>query len=338
MGTELRPLNIVVLMGGVSSEREISLRSGYAVAKALKDAGNNVVPFEVKEENIEGLDLRDIDVAFIALHGYFGEDGGVQQLLEAEGIPYTGSGVDASRIAMDKLESKKCFSDAGFKTPAYFPVKKTMKLVDIEQKVKEFGLPVIIKPTSGGSSIGVSIIKDDNNINSHIEKALKCEDEVFVERYITGRELTVGILDNSTLPIIEIIVSEAFFDYKAKYKDDKTRYFVIKKTFKDKMNALENTRCDFGFLNAELYDKAQELAIEAHNAIGCRGFSRVDMLLDNKNDFYILEVNTIPGFTEKSLLPMAAVAAGISFATLCEKIVDLALQNSFVSLNGSIKN
>ncbi|MBM4054306.1 MAG: D-alanine--D-alanine ligase [Planctomycetes bacterium] len=334
----MRPRNIAVLMGGISSEREVSLRSGNAVAKALKDAGNNVICIDVKDECIEDIDHREIDVAFIALHGYFGEDGGVQQLLEAKGIPYTGSGVDASRIAMDKLEAKKCFLDAGLRTPEYFPVKKTMKHGDIEQKIKEFGLPVVIKPTSGGSSIGVSIIKNDNNLQLQIEKALKCEDDMFVERYISGRELTVGILDNRALPIIEIIVSEAFFDYNAKYKSDKTRYFVIKKTFKDEINRRGSSRCEFGFLDAELYDKAQELAVEAHNAIGCRGFSRVDMLLDNKKDLYLLEINTIPGFTEKSLLPMAARAADISFTSLCEKIVDLALQNSFVSIDGSIKN
>ncbi|MCF6149072.1 MAG: D-alanine--D-alanine ligase [Candidatus Kuenenia sp.] len=334
----MRPLNIAVLMGGISSEREISLRSGNAVAKALKEVGNNVICIDVKDENIEEIDHREIDVAFIALHGYFGEDGGVQQLLEAKGIPYTGSGVDASKIAMDKLESKKYFLAAGIKTPEYFPIKKSMKLADIESKVKEFGFPVVIKQTNGGSSIGVSIIKNDNNLHSHVEKALRCGDEVFVERYVSGRELTVGILDNRALPIIEIIVSDIFFDYNAKYRSDKTRYFVIKKNFKDEINRHDNLRRESGFLDAELYDKAQELAIEAHNAIGCRGFSRVDMLLDNKNDFYILEINTIPGFTEKSLLPMAARASDISFTTLCEKIVDLALQNSFVSIDGSIKN
>ena len=334
----MRTRNIAVLMGGVSPEREISLRSGNAVAKALKDAGNNVICIDVKDEDIKELDHEEIDVAFIALHGYFGEDGGVQQLLEVKGIPYTGSGVNASRIAMDKVESKRCFLYAGLKTPEYFLLKKPVNLAEIEQEIQGFGLPVVIKPTNGGSSIGISIIKDSRNIHYYVREALKCGDEAFVERYVSGREFTIGILDNRALPIIEICVSDDFFDYNAKYNSGKTRYFVINKTFENKTNILNTPCCDVGFLDAALYDKAQELAIEAHNAIGCRGFSRVDILLDNKNDFYILEVNTIPGFTEKSLLPMAARAADISFTSLCEKIVDLASQKNFVSIDGSIKN
>lgn len=239
---------------------------------------------------------------------------------------------------MDKVESKRCFLYAGLKTPEYFLLKKPVNLAEIEQEIQGFGLPVVIKPTNGGSSIGISIIKDSRNIHYYVREALKCGDEAFVERYVSGREFTIGILDNRALPIIEICVSDDFFDYNAKYNSGNTRYFVINKTFGSKTNKLNTLDCDVGFLDAALYDKAQELAIEAHNAIGCRGFSRVDILLDNKNDFYILEVNTIPGFTEKSLLPMAARAADISFTLLCEKIVDLTSQKSFVSIDGSIKN
>ena len=334
----MKPKNVVVLLGGISPEREVSLRSGNAVSKALQEAGINVTCIDVKDEKLEELDHLDIDVAFIALHGYFGEDGGVQQLLESKGIPYTGSGIRASRLAMDKLATKKCFIDAGLKTPDYVTVTEFQELAEIQQEVSKLGLPVVLKPTRNGSSIGISIIKKINELQIGLEKAFEFGYELLVEKYIKGRELTVGILDDKALPIIEIKPAVEFFNYEAKYKDDRTKYLIVEKTLSEKRNTVGDSSRIIGFLSPATYNNAQELAINAQKILGCKGFSRVDMLLDDRDNLYLLEINTIPGFTEKSLLPKAAKAAGMSFPSLCEKIVDLAFQNILVSVNGPIQN
>ncbi|HHT9136256.1 MAG TPA: D-alanine--D-alanine ligase [Candidatus Wunengus sp. YC60] len=334
----MKPKNVVVLMGGISPEREISLRSGNAVSKALKDAGFNVTCIDVKDEKLEELDQMDIDVAFIALHGYFGEDGGVQQLLESKGIPYTGSGINASRLAMDKLATKKCFIEAGLKTPDYVTVTEFQELTEIQQEVIKLGLPVVLKPTRNGSSIGISIIKNINDLQIGLEKAFEFGYELLVEKYIKGRELTVGILDDKALPIIEIKPAMEFYNYEAKYKDDRTKYIIVEKTLSERRNTVGDPSYPIGHLSPATYNKAQELAINAQKVLGCRGFSRVDMLMDDKDNLYLLEINTIPGFTEKSLLPKAAKAAGMTFPSLCEKIVDLAFQNILVSVDEPIQN
>ncbi|MBI2469858.1 MAG: D-alanine--D-alanine ligase [Planctomycetes bacterium] len=334
----MKPKNVVVLMGGISPEREISLRSGNAVSKALKDAGFNVTCIDVKDEKLEELDQMDVDVAFIALHGYFGEDGGVQQLLESKGIPYTGSGINASRLAMDKLATKKCFIEAGLKTPDYVTVTEFQELTEIQQEVSKLGLPVVLKPTRNGSSIGISIIKNINDLQIGLEKAFEFGYELLVEKYIKGRELTVGILDDKALPIIEIKPAMEFYNYEAKYKDDRTKYIIVEKTLNERRNTVGDPSCPIGHLSPATYNKAQELAINAQKVLGCRGFSRVDMLLDDKDNLYLLEINTIPGFTEKSLLPKAARAAGMTFPLLCERIVDLAFQNILVSVDEPIQN
>ncbi|MBU6390813.1 MAG: D-alanine--D-alanine ligase [Planctomycetes bacterium] len=328
----MKPKNIVVLMGGISPEREISLRSGNAVARALKGAGFNVSCVDVKDEKIEELDHVEVDAAFIALHGYFGEDGGVQQLLESKGIPYTGSGINASKLAMDKLATKKCFIKAGLKTPDYITITEFQELAEVRHEIINLGLPVILKPTRNGSSIGISIIKDINDLSLCLEKAFEFGYELLVEKYIQGREFTVGILDDKALPIIEIKPATEFFNYEAKYKDDRTRYLIIETTLEENGIVSDNLS-SVGFLSSSLYRKAQTLALSAHRTLGCKGFSRVDILFDDRDNFYLLEVNTIPGFTEKSLLPKAAKAAGVSFTSLCEKIVDLAFQNTFVSID-----
>jgi len=334
----MKPKNVVVLMGGISPEREISLRSGNAVARALKAAGFNVTCIDVKDEKIEELDQMDIDVAFIALHGYFGEDGGVQQLLESKGIPYTGSGINASRLAMDKLATKKCFIEAGLKTPDYTTVTEFQELQEIQQEISKLGLPVVLKPTRNGSSIGISIIKNINDLQIGLEKAFEFGYELLVEKYINGRELTVGILDGKALPIIEIKPAVEFYNYEAKYMDDRTEYLIVEKTLSEQRNTVGNFSRTIGFLSPATYNNAQEIAINAQKVLGCKGFSRVDMLLDDRDNLYLLEINTIPGFTEKSLLPKAAKAAGMSFSSLCEKIVDLAFQNILVSVDEPIQN
>ncbi len=328
----MKPKNIVVLMGGISPEREISLRSGNAVARALNGAGFNVSCVDVKDEKIKELDHVEIDAAFIALHGYFGEDGGVQQLLESKGIPYTGSGINASKLAMDKLATKKCFIKDGLKTPDYIMITEFQELAEVRHEIINLGLPVILKPTRNGSSIGISIIKDVNDLPLGLEKAFEFGYELLVEKYIHGREFTVGILDDKALPIIEIKPATEFFNYEAKYKDDRTRYLIVETTLEEDRIGSDSL-CSVGFLSSSLYHKAQALALSAHRTLGCKGFSRVDILFDDRDNFYLLEVNTIPGFTEKSLLPKAAKAAGISFTSLCEKIVDLAFQNIFVSVD-----
>ncbi|MCR4320319.1 MAG: D-alanine--D-alanine ligase [Candidatus Brocadiaceae bacterium] len=334
----MKPKNVVVLMGGISPEREISLRSGNAVARALKAAGFNVACIDVKDEKIEELDQMDIDVAFIALHGYFGEDGGVQQLLESKGIPYTGSGINASRLAMDKLATKKCFIEAGIKTPEYITVTEFQELQEIQREISKLGLPVVLKPMRNGSSIGISIIKNIKDLQIGLEKAFEFGYELLVEKYIKGRELTVGILDDKALPIIEIKPAVEFYNYEAKYKDDRTKYLIVEKTLSEQRNTVGDSSRTIGFLSPAAYNNAQEIAVNAQKVLGCKGFSRVDMLLNDRDNLYLLEINTIPGFTEKSLLPKAAKAAGMPFPSLCEKIVDLAFQNILVSVNEPIQN
>lgn len=332
------PKNIAVLMGGISLEREVSLRSGTAVAKALKDAGFSVSCIDVRDEKVEELDHMKIDVAFIALHGYFGEDGGIQQLLESKGIPYTGSGIHASRIAMDKLATKKCFLEAGLKTPDYVTAAEFQELAEIQYEVGKLGLPVVLKPTTNGSSIGVTIVKDINNLQASLKKAFEFGYELLIEKYIRGREFTVGILDDKALPIIEIKPAAEFFNYDAKYKDDRTTYLIVEQLLHERRNTTENSLQNTSFLSPSLYNEAQEIALQAHRVLSCRGFSRVDMLLDDKGAFSVLEVNTIPGFTEKSLLPKAGKAAGISFPSLCKKIVEFAVQNVLISADETIQN
>ncbi len=297
-------------MGGVSSEREISLRSGAAVSEALKQAGHNVICIEVNDEKVEELDGLEIDVAFIALHGYFGEDGGIQSLLESKGIPYTGSGVEASRIAMDKIETKRRFLANGLLTPDSVSLAQSYMIAsEVQRFVDMLGFPVIVKPARNGSSIGVSIVKNFAGLKKGLEKALEFSSKALIEKYIHGRELTVGILGNNPLPIIEIKPAVEFFDYVAKYNDSRTEY---------------NTAVS---LSPSVYNEVQQAALKAHQTLGCRGFSRVDMILGEDGHIYLLEVNTIPGFTEKSLLPKAARAANIGFVDLCDMIVEFALQD-----------
>ena len=294
--------NIAVLMGGISPEREVSLRSGKAVAQALKNAGFNVFCIDVKDEKIEELDLLEIDVAFIALHGYFGEDGRVQHLLESKGIPYTGSGVDASKIAMDKLTTKKCFVNAGLKTPDYLTVTECQGYAEIQRAIIKFCLPVVLKPPQNGSSIGISIIRDINDLKQGLASAFKFGYELLVEKYVKGRELTIGILDDKALPIIEIKPCAEFFSYEAKYQDNKTEYLVVETEQKSSARAGEKLVCRPGALPLNLYTKAQKLAVDAHRVLGCKGFSRVDMLMNEEGEFYLLEINTIPRLYRKEFV------------------------------------
>jgi D-alanine-D-alanine ligase len=310
---------IVVLMGGISPEREISLQSGKAVANALsKD--NNVIKIIVNDDMVNELDNYKIDVAFIALHGHFGEDGGIQEVLESKGIPYTGSGISASRLAMNKAESKDIFRRNNIPTPDYFTASTVQSMSEITNSVKNLKLPVITKPVSNGSSIGISIIKEYIGIRDAIEHTGSYSEEILVEEYIEGRELAVSVLHDKALPVIEIKTATGLYDYDAKYKSDKTQYIVLASADESSETTLSHA----------VYNKVQELAICAHNSLGCRTFSRVDMILNKEDEIYVLEVNTIPGFTKRSLLPKAAAAANISFSELCNSIVTAACKHTFI--------
>ncbi len=311
--------NIAVLMGGISPERKISLQSGKAVANALEKTDSHVIKIVVNDDLVSELDNYKIDVAFVALHGHFGEDGGIQEVLESKDIPYTGSGVSASRLTMDKVKSKEIFIKNNIPTPDYFAVSTTQSMSEIVKSVKKLKLPVVTKPVSNGSSIGISIIREYDELPDGIKHTGSQSTEALIEKYIGGRELTVSILDDKALPVIEIKTSTGFYDYDAKYKSKNTQYIILE-------SAEESSECT---LSHAVYDRVQELAIRAHNSLGCCTFSRVDMILGNDGEIYILEANTIPGFTERSLLPKAAAAANISFTELCSIIVGEAFKHAF---------
>lgn len=301
-------LRIAVLFGGFSSEREISLKSGEAVSNALESLGHQVFRVDVRDHQLKELDSLELDVAFIALHGTFGEDGEIQKLLQDRGIPYTGSGPVASKNAMDKLISKALFLKHGIPTPPYIVVNKDTTFPDAEHAILSFGLPVVIKPRAEGSSLGVTIVRERKKIAEALNTALAFQDTALVEKYIKGREITVGILEERALPLIEIRPRQEFFSYNAKYHDPETEYIV---------NPI---------LPPERYALMQDLAVRAHRTLGCEMFSRVDMILSDEGEPFVLEVNAIPGLTLRSLVPKAARAAGIEFPQLCQRLVILAIE------------
>ena len=316
---------IVVLMGGISPEREISLQSGKAVSNALAKTNSNVINIIVNDDMVNELDNYKIDIAFIVLHGYFGEDGGIQEVLESKGISYTGSGISASRLAMNKVESKAIFRRNNIPTPDYFKASTVQSMLEITNNVKNLKLPVITKPVSNGSSIGISIIKEYAGILDAIEHTGRYSKEILVEERVEGREFAVSILGDKALPVIEIKTTSGLYDYDAKYKSNDTQYIILESADETSERALSHA----------VYDRVQELAVRAHNSLGCRSFSRVDMILNKDEEIYVLEVNTIPGFTERSLLPKAAAAANISFVELCNTIVNTACMPEQIIRTGS---
>ena len=295
----LKGYKIGVLAGGSSNEREISLKSGNAVFDALSSAGLAPVFCDVTEDNFESLiDETDIDVAFIALHGKFGEDGTVQRMLEARNIMYTGSDPVSSALALDKLASRERFKSACLKVPDCRLVRKGENVSS-----KEISFPCVIKPRHEGSSIGLSVVFSEDNFSEGINNAFMFTDEVLIENFIYGREITVGIMDRVALPIVEIITKQDIYDFTAKYESKETKYSVPAE------------------LDKKLYSKIQRIAVKAHESLGCGGFSRVDLILSDDEEIFVLEVNTIPGLTEKSLLPMAAKAVDLDFCSLCVKML-----------------
>lgn len=306
MRTEKSFGKIGVLLGGESAEREISLKSGRAVIAALRAGGENVSSLGETEPIKPSLAGWEVDCAFIALHGRFGEDGEVQKLLEEKGIPYTGSGIAASRRAMDKEISRRIFQEASLPVPEY----RVVGSDEEEISPPPFGFPAVVKPVGEGSSIGLNIVFSPEQYRRAVREAQKHGDRIILERYIPGRELTVGILDERALPVVEIVPRNRFFDFEAKYSKGMSDFRVPAP------------------LEERLTHRIQTTALAAHRALGCYGYSRVDIILGGDDIPYLLEINTIPGFTETSLFPMAAAAAGIGFAKLCLILLDLAYRRS----------
>lgn len=295
---------IGVLLGGLSAEREVSLKSGTAVHEALLDLGYDAVAIDVGRDLAAVLASERIEAAFIALHGRYGEDGCVQGLLELMQIPYTGSGVLASALAMHKLYSKQTFAAGGILTAPFrhFLRGETVSLTDLP-----FGLPVVVKPVQEGSSVGISIVKQESDLEAALELAFRHDDEILVEQYIKGQEVQVGILDDRPIGAIEIVPKKEFYDFEAKYSDGMAEHIFPAR------------------LEAPLYEKAQQTGLAAHRALGCKGYSRVDLLVTEAGDCFVLEVNTLPGMTALSLLPeIAAKGAGLTFEALVERIIESA--------------
>ncbi|HKQ70005.1 MAG TPA: D-alanine--D-alanine ligase [Polyangiaceae bacterium] len=301
-----------VIMGGTSGEREISLKSGSAVAAALLARGHDVVRIVLSEGGDPGLALRrsGLEVAFLALHGRLGEDGCVQGLCELYGIPYTGSSVLASALAMDKVKSKELFRLHNLPTPPYYTVSAGDDLADLEEIHGSFGFPVVVKPRGEGSSLGVTLAKSLSELGRALSMALELDEVALVERFVAGKEVEVGILNGRVLGAIEVAPKKGIYDYEAKYTPGMTDYYMPAR------------------LPAARYGGVLNLAERAAHVLGCSGGVRVDLLVTEGQNEYVLEVNTLPGMTETSLLPKIAEAAGYDFGRLCEAILESARVHS----------
>jgi len=297
---ELFGKTIGVLLGGLSAEREISLKTGNAALQALQQLGYSAVGIDVNRNLPQQLSEAGIEVAFIALHGRFGEDGRVQGLLEMLQIPYTGSGVLASSIAIDKVVTKQLLVYHDLPTPKF----NFMRPGDLTNDLLRSNnrLPLVVKPSREGSTIGITIARDTEDLRSGIETAASLDGTVLVEDFIDGDELTVSVLNGEALPVIKIVPKSGFYDYQAKYNSGDTEYLLPAP------------------IDQNIYRTVQEAAVKACNVLGCRGAARVDFML-SEDKFYCIEVNTIPGMTETSLLPKAAQAAGVDFPQLVETIL-----------------
>lgn len=294
---------VAVLMGGRSAEREVSLKTGTAVLQALQRRGYTATAVDTGGDLCTHIRETGADAAFIALHGPFGEDGTVQGLLELLGIPYTGSGVLASALAMNKVAAKKLFCYHGIPTPSFQSCVATPETAETCAATVELPLPLVVKPAEEGSTIAVSIVHRTEDLAATIAAASRHCPEVLVEEYIPGREVTVGLIDDEVLPIIEIVAPNGFYDYAAKYAPGSTYYLVDP------------------HLSPDLAQTLRRTAVAAAGALGCCGAVRVDFRVTDSGESRVLEINTIPGMTEKSLLPMAAKRAGIGFDTLVERIL-----------------
>ena len=295
------PKKIAVLMGGPGSERDVSLATGRGVSKALRSLGADIVDVDVRDENF--VLPEDVDLAFITIHGTFGEDGQLQKILDDRGIPYTGDGVEESLIAFDKILTKEKFREHNVVTPEW-------EVVDAGQRPK-IAVPLVVKPARQGSTVGVVIVKNESEVDSAMKEAAKYDRKLLVEKFVSGRELTIGILGDQALPILEIIPKGGFYDFNNKYP------FLNPQAG----GAAEHV-CP-AKIDPDKAKKIQELALQAFRALGLVVYGRVDVLLTDAGEPFVLEVNTIPGMTEASLLPEGAAAAGINYVDLCLRIIEL---------------
>jgi len=307
----MKKLNIALLSGGISSEREVSLNSGNQVYEALDKEKYNVVRYDPKTD-LSSLvtDAPGIDAALIILHGPYGEDGTVQGLLDLLNIPYQGAGVLGSAVAMNKLLAKRLYKEAGLTVPPHISLRRGDP-ADMKSYSEQLGLPLVIKPVECGSSVGMSIVRDEASLETAVEKAFAHDDTLMMEAYIKGTEITGGVIGNDDLemlPLIEIIPDENhdFFDYEAKYVAGLTEEICPAR------------------LDEAMTEKAHICAKTAHEALFCKGYSRTDMILKN-GEIYVLETNTIPGMTRTSLYPQAAQAAGMSFSQLLDRLIELGM-------------
>ena len=304
----LKQEKIAVLLGGTSAEREVSLNSGKAVLEALLNQGYDAHPIDPKEYNVANLKKDGFNRVFNILHGRGGEDGTMQGLLEQIGLPYTGCGVMASALTMDKMRTKMLWKAFGLPVADMEVVtRETFADLDPQVVVDKLGLPLMVKPSLEGSSVGLTKVKAVDELKSAVEYALKFDNTILIEEWLAGDELTVPVLDSQVLPAIRIVPEGEFYDYNAKYIYDNTQYF-----------------CPAGLTS----EREQELAIlvkRAYDAVGCRGWSRIDVMCDAKGDFRLVEVNTNPGMTSHSLFPKSAASVGISFEQLVVKILELSV-------------
>ncbi len=307
-------LTVALLAGGISSEREVSLNSGEQVFDALDKRKYDIRRYDPQFDLAQLVqDAAEIDIALIILHGPFGEDGTVQGMLDLLNIPYQGSGVLGSALAMNKVVTKQLYEKAGLPVPPYVVLDRG-ETVDAEKCVAEFGLPLVVKPVEAGSSVGMSIVKSADDLRGALDLAGEFDDTILIESFIEGTEITAGVIGNNkleALPLIEIIPdkSHEFFDYEAKYTAGITQEICPAR------------------IADELTQKAQEYALLAHQALYCKGYSRTDMILKD-DEMYVLETNTIPGMTATSLFPQAAQQAGMSFSQVLDKLIELGLEGN----------
>lgn len=309
-GPRFSPLRIALLCGGNSAERAISLQSGAAVETALRCRGHGVTVIDPRETDLRTLEWSAFDVAFLALHGTFGEDGQVQRLLESAGVPFTGSGSQASRLSFSKSAAKERFFQFNVPTPHAVLVHETDTAGDIDRRVQTVGFPLVVKPDAQGSSLGVSIVRDAAELPAALSACFHFHPFGLLEEFVAGEEWTVALIDDEVLPPIRIRPAAAFFDFQAKYEDERTRYELD------------------ADVPPEVLDSIRSSARRACAAVGTRGAARVDLILDAQGKLWVLEVNTIPGMTSHSLLPRAAARAGMSFEELCETLARRALQSA----------
>jgi len=295
------PKKIAVLMGGPGSERDVSLATGHGVSKALRSLGADVVEVDVHDENFAL--PKDVDLAFITIHGTFGEDGQLQEILEERGVPYTGDGVEASRAAFDKILSKEKFREYDVVTPEWEVIKAGQR--------PTISVPLVVKPARQGSTVGVVIVKDASELDSAMAEAAKYDRKLLIEKFVSGRELTIGILGDQALPILEIIPKGGFYDFNNKYP------------FLNPQAGGGAEHVCPAKIDPNKTKQIQKQALHAFRALGLVVYGRVDVLLPDSGNPFVLEVNTIPGMTEASLLPEAAAAAGINYVDLCARIIAL---------------